>query len=156
MKTMFNAGSAAELLAAAPGTEGISDWKVVDQGLIDAFAQTTGDHQWIHVDEPRAAREMPGGRTIAHGYLALALTPQLLDQTWVLRNQRQSLNYGLESVRFLSPLPSGSRVRLRVELKASEPRGEDAVKLTLGCTLEIDGQDRPAVVFTQLALFAFG
>jgi acyl dehydratase len=155
MKTMFDVGSTAEMLAAPVGAYGLSDWKVIDQQLIDDFAKTTGDHQWIHVDVARAEREMPGGRTIAHGYLSLSLTPQLLEQTWLVRNERRSLNYGLEGVRFVSPLASGSRIRLRAEVKAVEPWREEGAKLTLGCTIEVEGGERPVAVFTQLALFEF-
>ncbi len=154
MQRIFDVGSAEELLAVAPGATGISDWLTIDQALIDRFAEATGDRQWIHVDPERAAREMPDGRTIAHGYLTLSLTPQLLDGAWAVHNERQSLNYGLEKVRFVSPVPSGSRVRMRTVLGAASP-WRDGVKIELNCSIEIEGSERPAVAFTQIAVFMF-
>src|SRR5258705_13607857 len=94
---------------------GPSEWMTVDQPMIDQFAKATGDHQWIHVDVERAAKEMPGGKTIAHGFLTLSLIPGLTRLTSVMKTPpRHTLNYGLNKVRFVSPVPVGSRVRARV------------------------------------------
>lgn len=154
MQKIFEVGSSAEVLAVSAGAIGYSDWLPITQQLIDGFAGATGDHQWIHVDLERAARELPGGKTIAHGYLLLSLTPQLLENAWTIRNERQSLNYGLERVRFVAPTPSGSRVRLRVEL-AKAARWRDGVRLEFDCVMEIEGSEKPAVIFRQIAVFMF-
>ena len=90
---------------------GSSDWIVVDQAMIDLFAEATGDHQWIHVDVERAKREMPGGRTIAHGYLTLSLLPRLNANIYTIKSRKRGVNYGSNKVRFTAPVPSGARVR---------------------------------------------
>src|SRR5258707_2256380 len=100
---------------------GVSDWFTVDQAIIDKFADATGDHQWIHVDVERARREMPGGKTIAHGYLTLSLLPRLSQSVFRIRKRSRGINYGSNKVRFLSPVAAGSRVRLGPNLKASQP-----------------------------------
>ncbi len=92
---------------------GVSDWFTVDQAIIDKFAEATGDHQWIHVDVERAKREMPGGKTIAHGYLTLSLVPRLAATLLRVRKRSRGLNYGSNRVRFTGQVPAGSRVRLR-------------------------------------------
>src|SRR5512138_3289386 len=97
---------------------GPSDWMTVDQPMIDKFAEATGDHQWIHVDVERAKREMPGGKTIAHGYLTLSLLPRLTKSIYQIKNRSRGINYGSNKVRFTAPVPAGSRVRLHLTLKA--------------------------------------
>ncbi|NQV86129.1 MAG: MaoC family dehydratase, partial [Woeseiaceae bacterium] len=92
---------------------GLSDWFVVDQHRIDQFAEATADHQWIHVDTERAAREMPGGKTIAHGYLTLALIPAMTENFLRVENVVRAVNFGLNKVRFYAPIPVGSRLRGR-------------------------------------------
>ncbi len=129
------------------GTEiGVSDWVDVDQAMIDAFANATGDHQWIHVDVERAKREMPGGHTIAHGFLLLSLYPRLSDQCFTVGQVRHTLNYGCNQVRFTSMVPSGSRVRLRLAVADVEHRPDGGWRVSFKGTLELDGSDRPAVV----------
>ena len=91
---------------------GTSAWVTVDQAMIDKFAEATGDHQWIHVDVERAKREMPGGKTIAHGYLTLSLLPRLSHEIYTIRKRSRGINYGSNKVRFTAPVPAGSRVRL--------------------------------------------
>src|SRR5437867_7737704 len=98
-------------------TLGPSDWITVDQAMIDKFAEATGDHQWIHVDVERAKREMPGGKTIAHGYLTLSLLPRLSHGILHIRKRSRGINYGSNKVRFTAPVPAGSRVRLHQTLK---------------------------------------
>src|SRR6202161_4748223 len=92
---------------------GTSEWVTVDQAMIDKFAEATGDHQWIHVDVERAKKEMPGGKTIAHGYLTLSLLPRLSAGVYRIRHTSRGINYGSNKVRFTSPVQVVSRVRLR-------------------------------------------
>src|SRR3712207_9035280 len=87
---------------------GTSEWVVVDQAMIDRFAEATGDHQWIHVDVERAKREMPGGKTIAHGYLTLSLLPKLNQGIYRITKRKRGVNYGSNKVRFTAPVPAGS------------------------------------------------
>jgi acyl dehydratase len=123
---------------------GPSDWVVVDQAMIDKFAEATGDHQWIHVDVERARREMPGGKTIAHGYLTLSLIPRMALVR--VEKRRHGLNYGLNKVRFISPVPAGSRVRLRQRIVSVEDVASNGVRITSEMTVEVEGQERPAMV----------
>ena len=103
---------------------GVSDWVEVTQERIDQFAEATGDHQWIHVDVERAKKDMPGGKTIAHGFLTLSLIPMLNHQISHINNVRNGINYGCNKVRFTSPVPAGSRVRARAKLIAADPMEE--------------------------------
>lgn len=130
---------------------GVSDWLTVDQGMIDAFAEATGDRQWIHVDTARAAREMPGGKTIAHGYLLLSLIPRLAPEIFTVEKRSRSLNYGTNKVRFTCPVPSGARIRLRQAVAAAEPI-EGGIRLIMRSTMELEGQDRPALVAETISL----
>jgi acyl dehydratase len=114
--------------------------------MIDRFADATGDHQWIHVDVERARREMPGGRTIAHGYLTLSLVPRLAATLLQVRRRSRGLNYGANKIRFTSPVPSGSRVRLRQRIASAEEVPGDGVRVTSEMTVEIEGRERPALV----------
>ena len=99
---------------------GVSDWVEIDQAKIDGFADATGDHQWIHVDPERAAREVPGGKTIAHGFLLLSMFPGLSDEFFSVEHNSYSLNYGLDRLRFTAMVPVGSRVRLRQSIASAE------------------------------------
>lgn len=135
------------------GTElGVSKWFDVSQERIDQFADATGDHQWIHVDVERAKTDMPGGKTIAHGYLTLSLVPMMIQDVYRLESVRQSLNYGSNRIRFTSPVPSGSRVRGRYQLKSTEPVKNDGLRIIGEVTVDIDGQDRPALVAEVMAI----
>src|SRR5215475_9439406 len=112
------------------GTElGPSEWLTVTQEMIDKFADATGDHQWIHVDVERAKRDMPGGKTIAHGFLTLSLIAGLAHQTHDIRHRSRGINYGSDRVRFTSPVQVGSRIRLRQKLKKVEDI-EGGVRMT--------------------------
>lgn len=124
---------------------GVSEWHVVPQTEIDLFAKATHDHQWIHVDPERCKRESPFGGPIAHGYYTLSLAPALLDQVLAVKGIRMGVNYGLNKVRFPSPVPIGSRVRLRATLAGFE-RFDGGAAGTLTLTFEIDGQKKPACV----------
>jgi acyl dehydratase len=123
---------------------GTSEWVTIDQRSIDLFAEATGDHQWIHVD-PEKAADGPFGQTVAHGYLSLSLIPALLEQVLRVTDARMGVNYGIEKVRFTAPVPSGSDVRLHAKLHSAERRGE-GVLFNLGVTVEIRGQEKPALV----------
>jgi acyl dehydratase len=130
---------------------GTSEWLLVDQHMIDQFAETTGDHQWIHVDVERAKRELPGGRTIAHGYLTLSLLPKLSSTVYRIRQRSRGVNYGSNRVRFTGTVPSGSRIRLHQTLLALEPI-EGGHRLTIESRIEVEGQERPALVAETLSL----
>lgn len=125
---------------------GVSGWVDIDQAKIDAFADATGDHQWIHVDTERAAREMPNGKTIAHGYLTLALLPQMITQSYTITKRGRSLNYGSNKVRFTAPVPAGSRVRLRMTFRTIEDVADGGVRIIADCLMELEGGERPALV----------
>jgi acyl dehydratase len=130
----------------------VSDWITVDQPMIDRFADATGDHQWIHVDVERARRESPYGSTIAHGYLTLSLLPAMRAQAGVVpEGVAQTINYGLDRVRFLEPVRAGARVRARITLQAVEPRGRGLLMHTLN-TVEVEFAERPAAVAETLVL----
>jgi acyl dehydratase len=136
-----------EALRALIGQElGVSDWLEVTQDLIDRFAEVTGDHQWIHVDVERAKREMPGGKTIAHGYLLLSLLPKLGAGIYKLSWPTRSINYGSDKVRIVNPVKAGARVRLRQSLVAVEDGAPGAHRITVRQTLEIEGEAKPAMI----------
>lgn len=124
---------------------GVSEWMTISQERINAFAEATGDHQWIHVDVARAAREAPDGVTIAHGFLTLALVSALLRDTLTVNGVRMTINYGLNRVRFVSPVPAGARVRARITLAHLQDSG-DSVQATWLVTVERDGGRKPSVV----------
>jgi acyl dehydratase len=127
---------------------GVSSWHEVTQATVDAFAEVTGDRQWIHVDPARAATG-PFGGTIAHGYLTLSLAPVLLDEVLALDHFPMAMNYGLDKLRFVAPLPVGARLRMRVRLDAVDPLPGGA---TLGLTLtfEAEGAEKPVCVAQPL------
>ncbi len=138
-------------VAAAAGTDvGTSDWVVVDQERIDAFADATLDHQWIHVDVERAAAG-PFGATVAHGFLTLSLLPHFASQVFALETTGPRLNYGLEKVRFPAPVPVGSRLRSHVRFGDVRdlPAGQ---RLVVEHTVEIEGQVKPACVAAHVVL----
>lgn len=148
---MRNFSSIAEMKQAV-GTElGVSKWVQITQDRIDAFAEVTDDHQWIHVDTGRAAREMPDGKTIAHGFLTLSLIPHLRDEIWHLDSVVRGINYGTEKVRFPAPVQAGDRVRMRQTLTSVEPMG-DGYKVQTRCTIEVEGRDKPACVADAVAI----
>lgn len=142
-----------ERLAGMVGTRlGVSDWIMVDQARIDAFADATLDHQWIHVDTERAERELPAGTTIAHGFLTLSLLPALRAQVFHVSGVSARLNYGLGKVRFPAPVPSGSRIRAAFDLVGAERRPQGQLLVTILATVEIENGDKPACVAEMLAL----
>ena len=129
---------------------GVSGWHRIEQRQIDLFAEATGDDQWIHVDPERAAAG-PFGTTIAHGYLTLSLLPRLMREVITVEGARMGINYGVDRIRFTSPVPSGSEVRVRARLLSGERRGE-GVLYRVGVQVEIRDAERPACVGEVLAL----
>jgi acyl dehydratase len=123
---------------------GTSEWITIDQTMIDTFAALTGDDHWIHIDVERASRELPQGKTIAHGFLTLSLIPLLQRSVYRIARRGRGLNYGCNRVRFPGPTPVGSRVRLHQAVKAAEPV-DGAVRITFECTIEVEGEPRPSV-----------
>jgi len=138
-----------EELAEAVGTElGTSEWLTVEQDRIDRFAEATGDHQWIHVDPERAAKG-PFGRTIAHGYLTLSLLPVLVQNIYSVEGVRMAVNYGLNKVRFVTPVKVGSAVRAVLTLD-SVTEVEGGLQLVATATVQIEGLEKPAAIAETL------
>ncbi len=132
---------------------GASSWHTIDQKRIDAFADCTDDHQWIHVDVERARSDGPFGGTIAHGYLTLSMLAPMQNEIGVVPpDARQAINFGADSLRFLAPVKAGARVRMRVELLAVEDRKPDRLLLRTRNTFEIEGEPKPALTVESLAL----
>ncbi len=126
---------------------GHSDWVTITQEQVNQFAEATGDHQWIHVDPERAAKESPFGGPIAHGYLTLSLLPALMPQIVDITGFRMGVNYGTEKVRFPAPVPVGARVRAGAALEAATPF-EGGIQMSLAVTVEVAGGTKPAMVAT--------
>lgn len=151
MTTVF--ASPDDLLGAVGEHLGHSDWVTVDQPRIDVFAEATGDHQWIHVD-PEAAAAGPFGATIAHGYLTLALTSQMLPEIVRVENISMGINYGVNRVRFPQPVVVGSRLRGSATLTAADALpGGAGVQTVITITVEIEGQAKPACVVESVSRF---
>ena len=131
---------------------GASDWKLIDQAMINQFADVTGDHQFIHVN-PELAKQTPFGGTIAHGFLTLSLIASLMpEDAIVLEGIKMGVNYGFEKVRFLQPVPTGSRVRARHKLVGCEDKGGGRFLVTTEVTVEIEGQNKPAIIASWLGM----
>jgi acyl dehydratase len=133
---------------------GVSDWMTIDQERVNKFAESTDDFQWIHIDEERAASG-PFGKTIAHGFLTLSLISKLgscikLPLEGIKREM--SINYGLNKVRFINPVPVGSRIRDRVTLKDVVEKSPERILFTYAHTIEIEGQDKPACIAENLGM----
>jgi len=145
--------AATDSLLSLVGTEvSLSDWLTMDQERIDQFADVTGDHQWIHVDRERSAAG-PFGTTIAHGFLTLSLLPKLSSQRWLaLPGVLGALNYGIDRLRFLTPVKCGARIRNRVKMLSLEDKGPGRTLITNESTMEIEGEPKPALVATTLVM----
>lgn len=128
---------------------GVSDWVQVDQARVNLFADATGDHQWIHVDVDRATREIGG--PIAHGYLTLSLIPMLSAQILRVTGVTRGVNYGSNKVRFTGMVRVGKRVRMRQKLLSAEPKS-GGLQMINECTIEIEGEDRPACVAETISV----
>lgn len=132
---------------------GVSGWVLVDQARIDQFGACTGDRQWIHVDVERARRESPFGGPIAHGYLCLALLATMLIEIGMIpADAAAALNYGLDKVRFLSPVKAGARVRARAVLASARPQDGGRMLVKVECKLEIEGEEKPALIAETLCM----
>ena len=129
---------------------GYSDWVTITLEQVDRFADATGDHQWIHVDPERAAKESPFGGPIAHGYLTLSLLPMLTPQIVEVTGFRMGVNYGTEKVRFPSPVPVGSRVRAGATLDSATPI-DGGVQMSMTVTVEVEGASKPSMVATTVS-----
>jgi acyl dehydratase len=133
---------------------GTSDWVTVDQQRINTFAEATGDHQWIHTDPERAAKG-PFGKTIAHGFLTLSLLPTFMTNAFELRDVKMGVNYGMNKVRFVQPVPVDSRLRAHFKVQSFEPLEGNGAQVTYEMTVEIEGAAKPACVAeTILRVFA--
>jgi len=134
---------------------GTSSWVEVPQSRIDAFADCTEDRQWIHIDVDRAKRESPFDAPIAHGFLTLSLLPITSYELLGALKPTKSVNYGLDKLRFMSPVAAGSRVRNHIRLLTAEPRDDGWTLLRTENTVEIEGQPKPALVAVSLGLFSW-
>ena len=135
---------------------GCSDWFLIDQKLINAFAKLSGDDQWIHIDSDRALNEMPEGKTIAHGLLTLCISPTLGKNKIHIENLKQTLNYGIDKVRFISPVKVDSFIRLRSKIAQVTLRDDDTVLVRIERTIEIKGIEKLAMYAETLSLMYRG
>ena len=140
-----------DALAACVGQEvAVSDWITITQQQVNLFAEATGDHQWIHVD-PERAKAGPFGGPIAHGFLTLSLLPQFFASAFTIAQTRMSVNYGLNKVRFTSPVPVGSRLRARMSLLEVSAIDNGGVQMAWSVVVEREGSDKPVCVAESLA-----
>lgn len=150
MRVFAGPGELAEVVG---GEIGASEWLIIEQDRINRFAAATGDHQWIHVDET-AAKDGPFGSTIAHGFLTLSLLPTLTAQIYRVDGVRMGINYGLNRLRFISPVRVGSAVRAVMTLEALDELPDiSAVQITAKVVVEIQGAEKPAAVAETLTRF---
>ena len=140
-------------IRSAVGTEiGASEWIGITQDRINKFAEATCDEQWIHIDQHRAKQELPGGKTIAHGLLSLSLAPMFIRSVMGLKGLKSTLNYGADRIRYLSPVPAGSKLRGRVTIAEVEDVPPDGLRVNYHLVIEIEGGKRPACVAELIAL----
>ncbi len=132
----------------------VSDWVTITQERINLFAEATGDHQWIHMDPERAAKESPFGTTIAHGFLTLSLVPYLKGECIEFTGVKMGVNYGTNRVRFMAPVKVNSRIRGRFKLMSVE-QIKGGAQMVWQCTLELEGLDKPACI-AELVSRAYG
>jgi len=141
-----------EIKSAAGSEIGVSDWIEITQDRINRFAEATCDQQWIHVDQERAKEELPGGVTIAHGLLSLSLAPLFIRSVMGLKGMKNTLNYGADRVRYITPVASGSWLRGRVSMGEAEDVLPDGLRVNYHLVIEISGGQRPACVADLIAL----
>jgi acyl dehydratase len=140
-------------IKSAVGTElGASEWIEITQDRINKFAEATCDEQWIHVDQDRARLEAPGGRTIAHGLLSLSLAPMFIRSVMGLKGLKNTLNYGADRIRYLSPVPAGSRLRGHTTIAEAKDVAPDGLRVRYHLVVEIEGGKRPACAADLIAL----
>ena len=153
---MLEVQTPADMAAYVGKKIGTSDWVLIDQKRIDDFAKVSGDENWIHIDVERAKRELPNGKTIAHGMLTLSLVTYLGGEISRVTERSRGINYGSNKVRFTAPVPVDSRIRLHRTLEKCEIT-ENGARLTFGNTIEIEGVERPALVAETISMvFAKG
>lgn len=131
---------------------GTSDWHLVTQADVNGFADVTRDHQWIHIDVERAKKESPYGTTIAHGYMTLSLVPYLMGQVWRVKGVKMGVNYGLNKLRFPSPVPVGKKVRAKAKLLGVEDV-KGGAQVAVEVTIEVEGSEKPAAVAETLSRY---
>lgn len=148
---MLEVGTPTDLIRYVGQNLGTSEWLTISQSMIDAFAEATGDTNWIHVDVERAHREMPDGKTIAHGFLTLSLIPRMSKTIYHIQKRDKGFNYGANRVRFTAPVPVNSRIRLTETLKEATPTSA-GIRLTFECVVEIEGSERPAMIAETIVL----
>ncbi|GAB3770852.1 3-hydroxyacyl-thioester dehydratase HtdZ [Spirosoma horti] len=124
---------------------GETDYLIITQEMVNLFAEATGDHQWIHTDADRAARESPYKSTIAHGFLTLSLAPKLLAELYRVESVKMGINYGANKIRFTNAVPVGSRLRMSAHLQRVEPQ-VNSVRATISCIFSLEGVDKPACI----------
>ena len=127
------------------------EWYTVTQQMINDFANATLDKQWIHIDEKRASKESPFKSTVAHGFMSVAMISRMLEESFTVKSVKMGLNYGLNKVRFPSPVPVNSELRMHTSVKDIEDINNNGIKITFSCTIEIKGQEKPACVAEFLA-----
>jgi acyl dehydratase len=152
MRTFESLG---DLVAAKGEVLGTSDWVTITQEAVNQFADATGDHQWIHVD-PERAKSGPFGTTIAHGFMTLSLLPRLMHDMYTVGGIKLAINYGLNKVRFPSPVPVGSKVRATSTLVDAEDIGDNTVQLTVSTAIELEGASKPACVAESVLRYIGG
>jgi acyl dehydratase len=140
----------ADLAACVGQHVATSEWVLITQDQVNRFADATGDHQWIHVDVERA-KDGPFGAPIAHGFLTLSLLPQFFDKTVQVKAVRMGVNYGLNKVRFMAPVPVGSRLRAQLKLQSATPIDGNGMQIQWDVTIEREGSDKPVCVAESLA-----
>ncbi len=131
---------------------GISSWETITQAQINAFADATSDHQWIHINPEKAATESPFKTTIAHGFLTLSLAPKLMSDVYKISSVKMGVNYGANKVRFTNPVPAGSRIRMRMTLKEVEDQAPNGIRATAECVFELEGSEKPACIAELITL----
>ena len=149
---MIVADTPRDLLAYVGKPLGISDWWTIDQAMIQRFADLTGDDNWVHIDTARAARDMPGGKTIAHGFLTLSMTPIMGRQIFAVKNHGRILNYGADNLRFPGAVENGAWSRLSMALTDAQERPDGGIRLVIKSTVTAEGHDKPVCVFDKLLL----
>lgn len=150
---MLTLDTALHMHAHAGETIGTSHWFTIEQRNINDFARLSGDDNWMHIDPERAARDMPGGKTIAHGIYILSLIPWLQREIFTISRRGRGFNYGYEKVRFLAPVPVGSRVRLSmVPVQATRQPSGTGTRIEIESTVEIEGAAKPALIARSIIL----
>jgi acyl dehydratase len=148
---MLTFNNLTEFAAQVGESLGETDYLTITQEMVNQFAQATGDHQWIHTDPERAARESPYKTAVAHGYLTLSLAPQLMAALYKVESVKMGINYGANKIRFINAVPVGGRLRMSAMLQQAEPQG-NSLKVIMSCVFELEGQQKPACTAELITL----